>query len=94
MGESLGGHVYKKRIALHGRGKSGGARTLLVYRVGDVAFFIYGFAKKDRANIGKKDLAAMKKLAEDLLSYGEQTLNGLIATGEFVEVRGNGEINT
>ena len=25
----LGGHVYKKRVALHGRGKRGGARTLL-----------------------------------------------------------------
>jgi hypothetical protein len=42
----LGGHIVKKRVALPGRGKSGGARTLLAYRLGDRAFFVYGFAKK------------------------------------------------
>lgn len=41
----LGGHVYKKRVALAGRGKSGGARTVLAYQVNEKAFFIYGFAK-------------------------------------------------
>lgn len=29
----LGGHIVKKRVALHGRGKSGGVRTLLAYKV-------------------------------------------------------------
>lgn len=31
----LGGHVVKKRVALAGRGKSGGARTFLAYKVGN-----------------------------------------------------------
>ncbi|ELJ8548526.1 type II toxin-antitoxin system RelE/ParE family toxin [Vibrio cholerae] len=33
----LGGHVMKKRVALQGQGKSGGARTLLAFKVGDKA---------------------------------------------------------
>jgi len=50
----LGGHVYKKRVAIQGRGKSGGVRTLIAYQVKDKAFFIYGFAKNKRANISDK----------------------------------------
>lgn len=60
MDADLGGHLFKKRVALGGRGKSGGARTLLVYRAGDKAFFVYGFAKNARANISAKELKALK----------------------------------
>ncbi len=28
--------------------KSGGFRTLIAYRIGDLAVFMYGFAKNDR----------------------------------------------
>ena len=42
---SLGGQVYKKRVALAGRGKSGGARTLVAFISKDKAVFMYGFAK-------------------------------------------------
>ena len=42
----LGGHVVNKRAALPGRGKRGGARTLVVYRHASLAFFVFGFAKK------------------------------------------------
>ena len=43
---NLGGRVFKKRVAIQGRGKSGGLRTLLAFKHEDKAFFIYGFAKK------------------------------------------------
>ena len=29
---NLGGHLYKKRVALGGKGKSGGVRTLLAFK--------------------------------------------------------------
>ena len=35
---NLGGSVYKKRVAIQGRGKSGGVRTLIAFRVEDKAF--------------------------------------------------------
>lgn len=50
----LGGHVMKKRVALQGQGKSGGARTLLAFKVGDKAFFMFGFAKNQQDNISPK----------------------------------------
>jgi len=35
----LGGHVVKKRIAVDGRGKSSGLRTILAYKVASKVFF-------------------------------------------------------
>ena len=50
----LGGHVYKKRVAIEGQGKSGGLRTLLAFKLDDKAFFMYGFSKNKRSNISIK----------------------------------------
>lgn len=46
----LGGHVVKKRVGIGGRGKSGGARTIIAYQISDKAIFVYGFAKNARGN--------------------------------------------
>lgn len=82
----LGGHVVKKRVAIDGRGKSGGVRTLLAYRVGDKAFFVYGFAKNSRANISNDELKALKNLAKELLAYTDQRLTTLIEKKVLIEV--------
>ena len=82
----LGGDVVKKRVALPGRGKRGGARTLVVFRQGDKAFFVFGFAKNEQANIGKDELKALKLLAKELLSYSEKSLAMAIGSGELAEI--------
>ena len=57
----LGGGVIKQRIARTGQGKSGGFRTLIVFKAGTRAIFVHGFAKNEMDNIDKKELAALKK---------------------------------
>lgn len=42
----LGGGVLKKRVGLAGRGKRGGARTLVASNRGSRWFFVFGFEKK------------------------------------------------
>jgi hypothetical protein len=54
----LGGGVIKQRIARPGQGRSGGYRSIVLFRRGERAFFAYGFAKNDRANIRHDELAA------------------------------------
>jgi len=54
----LGGHLVKKRIGTRGRGKSGSVRAVLAIRLGEKAFFIYGFSKNERSNINEKELKA------------------------------------
>jgi hypothetical protein len=82
----LGGGVFKQRIARKGGGKSGGFRALILLRLGKRAFFVHGFAKKDRDNIQDDELAALKKLAGELLNYDEAALAAAIAEGVLTEV--------
>mgnify|MGYP001814113356 FL=1 len=86
----LGGHVVKKRVALPGRGKRGGTRTLVVYQQANKAFFVYGFAKSERANISDKELKALKLLATQLLGYTNPALVKAIEAGELIEVINDG----
>ena len=83
----LGGHVMKKRVALQGQGKRGGARTLLAFKVGDKAFFMYGFAKNQQDNISAKELKALKAMAKQVLGYTPAQLKVVLNAGEFIEVR-------
>ena len=66
----LGGGVIKQRIARRGGGKSGGFRTILLFRSGSDVFFVFGFAKSERANISKDELAVFRELQDILLTLG------------------------
>jgi len=82
----LGGDVVKKRVALLARGKRGGARALVAFRQGGQAFFVFGFAKNERANVGDDELKALKLLARELLSYPAASLTRAIQSGELIEI--------
>ena len=82
----LGGGVFKQRVAHPGAGKSGGFRTVLCFRAGGHAFFIYGFAKNQRANISAREPKALKMLAGELLDYGESQIETAENAGELVEL--------
>jgi hypothetical protein len=88
----LGGCVVKKRIALPGRGKSGGVRTIVATNRGDRWFFMYGFEKNERANIDKDELKFFQEVAKELLRFTEPQLTAALIAGEIMEVcNGNGE---
>lgn len=87
----LGGHVLKKRIALAGRGKSGSVRTLLAFRRGRHCFFVYGFRKNERDNIDDKELKALRRLADELLSYRTSKLYKSLKACELIEVETDDE---
>ena len=50
------------------------------------AVFIHCFAKNARDNIERDELAALKKLAAELLAYDDRTLARVVAAGALVEV--------
>ena len=83
----LGGGVIKQRIARPGGGKSGGFRTLIVFRAGTRAFFVHGFAKNEKDNIGKDELVAIKRLASGLLGYDDGAIARVVASGTMTEVK-------
>jgi len=82
----LGGGVVKKRVGLAGRGKSGGARTLIATNKGTRWFFVFGFEKNDRANIADNELEALQDLAQELLARSINQLNEAIQDGTLLEI--------
>lgn len=82
----LGGGVVKQRVARPGQGKSGGYRTLILFRRGDRAIFAFGFAKNAQANISKTDLVLLKDAAAEALGWDDEELNRLVASGTLVEI--------
>jgi len=82
----LGGNVYKKRVGMPGRGKRGGARTILGSNLGDRWFFIFGFEKNDRATVDARELAALQRIAATLLALDTTLLDQSLAEGELMEI--------
>lgn len=82
----LGGGVVKKRVGLAGRGKRGGARTLVATNKGKRWFFVYGFEKNDRANITDDELGALRDIAHDLLDRSRSQLDEAVEDGAIQEI--------
>ena len=83
----LGGGVIKQRIARKGGGRSGGFRTIVLFRRGELAFFVYGFAKSDRANLRRDELATFRLLADEYLALNRDAVAAAQAVGTIIEVK-------
>ena len=82
----LGGYVVKKRVALPGQGKRGGARTLVATQLASRWFFLYGFSKNERANIDKDELKVLQEVAKELLALSDANIAIALEAGEMTEV--------
>ncbi|NBO95188.1 MAG: type II toxin-antitoxin system RelE/ParE family toxin [Betaproteobacteria bacterium] len=86
----LGGGVIKQRIARPGESKSKGYRSIVLYRKGDKAFFVYGFPKSDLGNIRDAEQEQFKKAAKSIFALSDEQIRQLIENGQFEEVNKNG----
>jgi hypothetical protein len=87
----LGGEVIKQRIARRGQGRSSGYRTIILFRRGTKAFFVYGFPKSQRANIDADELKQFREAAKHVLALTERQLAELLKRGDFIEVKEDGQ---
>lgn len=89
----LGGGVIKQRIARAGEGKSGGSRSIILFKKNDRAVYVYGFEKKNASNIDRRELEAFRELAEVILSYTELEIEQRVNDGALFKVEEPGEHN-
>lgn len=82
----LGGNLFKKRVALPGRGKSGSTRTIVATQFAGVLFFLYGFEKNERDNISSRELETFKLVASTLLGLEGAALTKALERGELKEL--------
>jgi hypothetical protein len=83
----LGGNLYKQRVALPGRGKSGSTRTLLATRFAGAVYFLFGFEKKDRDNITQRELGIYQSLASVLVALDSHQIDAALKATELTEVQ-------
>lgn len=81
-----GGGVIKQRIARPNEGKSGGYRSIVIFRKGTLSFFVYGFAKSEQDNIDESDERDFKELAKFLLAVSDAELKTLVDSDKYIEV--------
>ena len=87
----LGHYLFKKRIPLHGRGKRGGARTILFYQEGEKLVFCFGFAKNVQDELDDDDKRVLRKLSDTILLFSKDDINKNIKVGELIEIE---EVNS
>lgn len=86
----LGSGAIKQRIARQGQGRSGGYRTMVLFRKSSRAFFVHGFARKDQSNISAKELRAFRLLADAMLNMDEAALSAAMRNQTLMEVERDG----
>ena len=74
----LGHCLIKQRIARSGQGRSGGYRTIIVYRKGDLAVFIFAYAKSDQDNLSARELASLQAFAESFAQFSPDEIEQLV----------------
>ena len=86
---NLGGYLVKKRVALRGRGKSAGARTIVATKFEQRWIFLFGFEKNERSNIDASELRVLQELASSLLDLDQQAIAGAINAGQLFHLQGD-----
>ena len=83
----LGGGLIKQRVARQGGGKSGGYRTLVIFRHERSAIFVFGFAKSSLANLNATELRAFKHAARIMLALTQAQIDIEVREARLFEVK-------
>ncbi|WP_238474122.1 type II toxin-antitoxin system RelE/ParE family toxin [Altericroceibacterium spongiae] len=82
-----GSGLIKQRISRQGGGKSGGYRSILIFRSGERAIFVFAFAKSDKANLSAAELKVYRKAASIMTELGDDEIETEVNAGRLVEVK-------
>lgn len=82
----LGNGLIKQRLARRGAGKRGGYRTVIAFRRGARAVFLFGFAKSERDNIADDELDELRQQAKAILNLSRDQIAAMVADGDMMEV--------
>lgn len=82
----LGGGIFKKRVALPGRGKRGSVWTMIAAPRGSHWFFLFGYEKNERATISRTERDVLLLYAAEFLGMGSTQLDHAVKCGDLQEI--------
>ena len=59
---------------------------MLVLRRDELAVYLYGYEKKDHANINSRELQVLQRLTETILGYSENEIGDRVVDGDFIKI--------
>ena len=83
---NLGAHLIKQRVARSGGGRRGGFRTLLFFKEGERSVFLHMFGKNEKANISEDEKEALRLMAKELASLGNEEFAELVERRQWKEI--------
>lgn len=86
LGDRLGAHIYKKRIKLAGRGKRGGGRVIVLFKVQELALFLYGYLKNEQGNITENEERQLRMFAQQFSKLSPAARSRLCMNGKLLTV--------
>lgn len=82
----LGSGLIKQRISRVGAGRSGGFRSIIYYRRGDMAVFLHMFAKNAQDALSITETKTYRKFAKILSELTDEDIRKLVKTGHWQEL--------
>lgn len=82
----LGQGIIKQRIARPNEGRSGGFRSIVIYRRGRRAVFAFLFAKNDKENLTAVEEEVYRDLARIVLALSSADLDKAVAERGWTEL--------
>jgi len=79
-------HCAAKKQVTRG-GKSDGYRSILIFRSGERAIFVFPFTKSDKADLSAAELKVYRKAASIMLELGDDEIEAEAEAGRLVEVK-------
>jgi hypothetical protein len=83
----IGANLIKQRVAREGGGKSGGLRTIVFYKAGDRAVFLFLFAKSQQADLSTLEKDTYREFAKSLAGLTDETLAALAQKRGWIEIQ-------
>jgi hypothetical protein len=83
----LGASCYKKRIAIKGKGKRSGARTIISYKIDDFVIYIYAYTKNTKSTLTPSEQTTLKIYSKEvLMQLTTKDIEKLLNNDELIEV--------
>lgn len=80
-------HLSFPRVKREGKGTSGGYRTAVLLKLGDKAFFVDGYPRKEKDGFSEEEKRIYRGMAKKIFALDEAGLQTAINGGEFKEVK-------
>ena len=82
----IGKFLIKQRIARENQDRAKGFRTIIVYKVGNMAVFMHVFPKNRQANLTDKEEQTYRLAAKTVAGLRDGFITALVRDGEWIEV--------